>query len=396
MLEKISIVILLSLLIALNLLKGYVMVTSLAIVLVVFLLMKNKKKNEILLYVKELKKFFLPIIFLLLIEFIVTGARGFLTGDVVFLLDTIKYSLLFIIVFIIVINIDEMDILMKGIALVPLTMIGNIFFEYFVLHIERPGVATPNLFAWQLLCVFPFLFLGFRGVNYKAYKNLQLVFAIIWLYAFFLTQSRGCILAAIIMGGLFLGYYWKNGKLSVKNIFLFGLISLIVVGLNYQSLVKRIDSSINYKNNYTVERIYIWESSWRMFKDNIFTGIGLDSKIFREKYDNVYMLPEAKEKHIPHSHNNFLYFFVQTGLFGGFAFIFMMCSQIRYFYIQTKSPRVEIKKLGEAGVWIVGCTIISQMVDANFHFISMQKIYWVVLGVVFSCIQLYKKKLFYK
>lgn len=390
--KDISIIILVLLSMSLNLLKGYVSLTVLSIALAFYLLLKNKQ--EMTWHMAEVKKFSWTVGVLFLVEFLVTGARGFLPGDIDFWFDSVKYALFLGIVFVIVIGISDGDKVLKSMMLVPLVMIGQVFIEFFFLHINRPGIDAPNLFAWQLLCVFPFLFLGVSQNFSLGGKLLKLFLGITWLSALFLTQSRGCMLAAVIMGLVFVYYYYKIGRLQITDLFKLALVLLIVVALNYQTLIERINASVDYKNNYTVERLYIWQSSIKMFKDNIFTGIGLDSKIFKEKYDNEYMLPEAKEKHVPHSHNNFLYFFAQTGLFGGMAFIFMMFSQIRYFYSQSKSSISEVRCLGEAGVWIVGCTIISQMVDANFHFISMQKIYWVILGVLFGCIQIYKKYIY--
>ena len=127
-----------------------------------------------------------------------------------------------------------------------------------------------------------------------------------------------------------------------------------------------------------------------MGKDYFWTGIGYDKDKFMELYDSKYHLGESKERHIVHPHNLFLYFFVRGGIFGIIGFILFIMAQCKYF-LNKKINEFEQNPFRLIGIWFVCVTVISQLVDVNFHFIEMQKIYWAVLGTIISSFELVRR-----
>ena len=173
---------------------------------------------------------------------------------------------------------------------------------------------------------------------------------------------------------------------------------LIIMIFMFPVLNKRVNDTINYKNNYSYERIYIWKSSYEMGKDNFFTGIGLANGRFKELYDNKYQMKESKEKHINHphngflhSHNGFLHFFVKSGIWGLIGFVFLELMQFIYFYKNFKlSNNNHLRILSLLGLWFFSVFLVGSLFDSYFYFISIQKVYWAMLGFIIACIEVSK------
>lgn len=308
-----------------------------------------------------------------------------------FLFDFIKYSFFIIIPMLLINSRQILKQVCIGMATILVFLSLNAIYEYCVLNYDRVGMPFPNLFGWILLILAPFGIIGLECCNIKnrKIKFLALIILIVlFSTALILTKSRGNWLAFIIaiVIILFHGRKYFN-KILLKYLFFVFLIASIIF---FPIISKRVSDTIDYKNNYSVERLYIWQAALNMGKDYFWTGIGYDKDKFMELYDSKYHLEESKERHIVHPHNLFLYFFVRGGIFGIIGFILFIMAQCKYF-LNKKINEFEQNPFRLIGIWFVCVIVISQLVDVNFHFIEMQKIYWAVLGTIISSFELVRR-----
>ena len=208
--------------------------------------------------------------------------------------------------------------------------------------------------------------------------------------ALLMTESRGSWLG---LGLALIIAFLVNGRpylLTVKRYSIIIMCALIIIIGNSNYIISRINHTVNYTENYTVERIYIWQSSLNMFKDNVWSGIGIGGERFRELYDNQYMLSAAKEKHIPHPHNLLLFYLSETGILGfvGF-FIFFMCPFL--YFIKNMLGEEAFSVIAKYAFFFLLSFVISQMVDSAFAFTKILRIYLAVLVFFISAFALYKR-----
>lgn len=161
---------------------------------------------------------------------------------------------------------------------------------------------NPNLLAGYLLCgLSSFIFLIFKNLkpSRRRYSLIYLVLFLINLVAIIDTGCRGAYLGFLFffpilifalmyhinksLGGI------SNIKKRYKNIFISGIIGLILfIGLN-PALVKRVESIFALRADSSISfRFNVYESVWRMFLDNPYLGIGVGNQNFREIY-GLYM-----------------------------------------------------------------------------------------------------------
>ncbi|WP_251441082.1 O-antigen ligase family protein [Veillonella intestinalis] len=173
---------------------------------------------------------------------------------------------------------------------------------------------APNTYATMLVLVLPFLiaFL-FKNVSAKrVFVSILLFISIILsLYAVYLTSSRGAILALGIGGVLTMFIVSIRHRSYIPIIFIVGLMCVLYY------LYIGLPTGTN--RSYDMERTYFWISSYHMWLDHPWWGIGLNN--WTNLYYGQYMLPVAKELNVPHAHNMFVWFFSTTGLIGGLGFV---------------------------------------------------------------------------
>ena len=61
-------------------------------------------------------------------------------------------------------------------------------------------------------------------------------------------------------------------------------------------------------------------------------------------------------------------------------------------YKNSKIANHNIKEFSLLGIWFFMVFFIGSLFDAYFYFISIQKIYWALLGFIIACIEVSKFK----
>ena len=139
-------------------------------------------------------------------------------------------------------------------------------------------------------------------LKFKKYKELPiyLLAFILALIALVMTQGRGAWLG--FLGGLFVVVFllMKNKKLFIVAVILVGVLGVGAVtskGLENNRYIKRFESIQNLEDTSNKIRLFMWESSIDMFKNNLPFGVGRDNA---SKYALEYMEKKNKYDEMEH------------------------------------------------------------------------------------------------
>ena len=139
-------------------------------------------------------------------------------------------------------------------------------------------------------------------LKFKKQKELPiyLLAFILALIALVMTQGRGAWLG--FLGGLFVVVFllMKNKKLFIVGVILVGVLGVGAVtskGLENNRYIKRFESIQNLEDTSNKIRLFMWESSIDMFKNNLPFGVGRDNA---SKYALEYMEKKNKYDEMEH------------------------------------------------------------------------------------------------
>ena len=183
---------------------------------------------------------------------------------------------------------------------------------------------SPNNLALYLGKVFPLAVAvaawGWKGRRRWGYGLAALLMAI----AILLTYSRGAWIVGVPAALLFL--LAMRGRrtfaLGLGLLVLLGVVLLLVVGPG------RLTSLMDPTEGTTFFRLQLWQSSWRMIRDQPVLGVGLDNFLYA--YRTQYVLPAAWEEfNLSHPHNVVLDFWLRLGLPGLLVFFWLLVAFFR-------------------------------------------------------------------
>lgn len=232
---------------------------------------------------------------------------------------------------------------------------------------------SPMTLAGFLVMTIPILFCSL--LNWDQKKISLFVGSILFVITsigLLLNSTRGAWLAVAITLPLIAIIYDRSLK---KILFLIIIAtSVSVVFLNTPHLLKRAESITSTTFQSNTERLLMWESAFKMFKDHPALGVGIGQ--YAPKYLNKYRSIEAKEFQT-HCHNNFLQILAESGIIGFIGFISL------FGYILTHSIAIFCKSHSPFALLIFGVTIslmLQGMTEYNFGNSAVIKYYWTVLG----------------
>lgn len=255
---------------------------------------------------------------------------------------------------------------------------------------------NPNLLAGYLIAGISSIFaLGLVSYFKKNKKGLILFSSLFLLtvYAIFTTGSRGGYIGLFAFFGVifaFILYYAKLKYGSFKNITtkykaVFGgvvasIIGFLIISPSFLSRILSIfslrgDSSISFRMN-------VYEACYRMFLDNIFLGIGVGNKNFREVY-GLYMktgFDALGAYSVP------LEIMVESGIFAlisFFAFIILIIIRCVKFVLDNKTHL--LSKIIIFSILLTICgTMAHGLFDTIFFRPQVQILFWINIAIFHS------------
>lgn len=263
----------------------------------------------------------------------------------------------------------------------------NILYNLYVQNHWRPFsmMGGANQAGGFLILLLPFVISGTYIFHYeKIYKILGIVTIILTFLSLVILGCRGALLG-VILGYFLVGSYILIKKYPWRIIIKFCtliIISLFVIisGLYF------IKPDFIFRS-YDMERVYLMNSSIKMFLDYPLFGVGNGN--FNDIYVSKYINSLAKEPNLPSPHNIFLYFFVERGIFAGISFFLMFIYQV-----YTFGKNILSKTNGYFNLWAAaGCVSVlgmglHGMVDTQIQMRAYFLMYWFLFGLAFCSITL--------
>ncbi|MBE6542305.1 MAG: hypothetical protein E7672_07655 [Ruminococcaceae bacterium] len=174
---------------------------------------------------------------------------------------------------------------------------------------------NPNMLGEYLILIIPIAVASFIS-RWEGIKRFQLFFCIAAMgVCLILTWSRGAWLGLLI-ALLALVFIWHRRSMWLV---IGGVASLpILFSIMPESIKYRITSIGDLADSSTSYRVYIWNATVEMIRDNVLSGIGIGE----EAWDRIYPLYSLNGiEAAPHSHNLFLQIWLELGLFGLIVFL---------------------------------------------------------------------------
>ena len=198
-------------------------------------------------------------------------------------------------------------------------------------------------------------------------------------FAFYFTYSYAGWMAAFF-GVLFLIFFSsvsKNSKIAIVGFLVFVALSLIVFQAGGEKF-----SNIFSERGQFASRLTIWTAAAELIKEHPIVGIG--PGMFQEEYLALQpQFPPYLEWAVPQPHNVFLAFWLQTGIFGLIAFIWLL---ILFF----KRGFEMIKKDSGTAVLCLSLMIyilLHGLVDTTYWKNDLAVIFWLTVFVNFRELQ---------
>jgi O-antigen ligase len=209
-------------------------------------------------------------------------------------------------------------------------------------------------------------------------KNQRLffgIFSLVLIVALFLTKSYGAFLGIL---AAFLFLVAKGIKEKKKKWFYLGIVFLVLATfVLLQISTPKFAELFNISGRTSIaSRIEIWKASFLMIKENpiLGTGLGTFQQVYTEYIPRVAWPP--LEWAVPQPHNIFLAFWLNMGILGLFAFIWIV---IEFFKLKVSYSLFLIRYSLLAAMI---CILVHGLVDTPYWKNDLSCLFWIIVGVM--------------
>lgn len=247
------------------------------------------------------------------------------------------------------------------------------------------GVYRPSIFVNSLIYAFVatpllplFLLCALNKTNLDGkFKNFFLAAFILTAVALIFNASRGALLvASIVLIPYVLVNYRHNKKVLGSLVFL-GFLFLAIT-LSFPPIKDRLLLLFDMQTPTNSERILMWQSALKMIADYPIFGIGLSS--FNELHI-LYKSSLSTFKSYPHVHNVFLQQFVETGIVGFTALIYLFFTVLKTLWEGAKKIHYENRYLFTAGFLGALNFMLIGLADYPLTHVVPLRIFWTLIGI---------------
>jgi O-antigen ligase len=245
----------------------------------------------------------------------------------------------------------------------------------------RAFYLSPNHLAMYLspiLVLSLYLYFVFKNNIFKIILFITHCLLFIVLYS---TYSYGAWLGLLGALAFLLGAGLLKGFLKEKKSFLYlvGFVFLLIIlGFLLQIPSQKFQGILDLSYPSLKSRLVIWQSAWEIIKDHSLIGIG--PGMFQKYYlDYQSRFAPYPEWAVPHPHNLFLAFWLQTGLLGLIGFIWLLVPIFR-----SPTP----KKLSIILMVAMVSILIHGLVDTTYWKNDLSVIFWLIIALSYRASRL--------
>ena len=241
----------------------------------------------------------------------------------------------------------------------------------------RSVYGSPNNAALYLGRALPMLLAVALFAARRRWRAVYAALALPVALALVLSFSRAAILmgvpASLLVLGALAGGRWR--------LIVLGLVAAAAVAVIPLLSTPRFAGLLDPSTGTLFFRLQLWRSSWRMFLDHPWLGVGPDNFLYQ--YRGRYILPSAwEEPHLSHAHNVLLTYATRLGVLGLAAGFLLHVSFWRRALpsIQTSDRDHRALALGLMGS--MAYTLAHGLVDASYFFVDLAFAFLLALGLV--------------
>jgi len=202
-----------------------------------------------------------------------------------------------------------------------------------------------------------------------------------------LSMSEGAWIGLCVAEGVILAFGDKKIRRSILILITIVAISLGIFSLHSiltgNNLLSFLSSRVSMDSSSKIERIYIWEASWKIFKDHPIVGVGIG--VFPLIYP-TYKLPQAREINMSFAHNLLLNLLAETGILGFFAFLLFLFDIYRKGFVLLR--RTENTEVILAIIASFTAYMVHQLFDGTMWSLHIGLGFWFMGALIFN---LYEK-----
>lgn len=247
-------------------------------------------------------------------------------------------------------------------------------------------LGPPNTAATYLATFLAVIFAGTLAGNKLINWKLSLIGLLVGIVALVATQSRMAWFAfAVALIIITAGAAWK--RIGAKAIWLLLIIgALIGAGFSNQ-ILERFTSTGRIS---ALSRIWYNELALNVINDHMYTGVGANNQRFIID-DNDYVPMELLGRNRTLIHNKYLSTWVEIGVFGFLAFIWLLLAAGRkavHFFINTKNSEAAITLLGVLAALVA---YSMHMLVATFTGRARLQILWLLLALIVAISKIIKQ-----
>ncbi len=241
---------------------------------------------------------------------------------------------------------------------------------------------SPNLAATFLTASLAITLAGYFSDGRLVHRGLAFVAFLLGMVALVMTQSRGGWIASAVALPLLLVLAMRR-RIGAKA----GLpvvVILVVLAIGFSAVV--VERFASEDTGSAVSRIYHSRLALNIIRDHIFTGVGANNqRYFLE--DTNYRPPELAEGRPAAIHNTYLAIWVELGLFGFLAFLWLVAAggwRALSTYLRTKD---QYAALAVAGLLAALVAYLLQVLTEPLRPRRLQ-ILWLILAFIAATCQI--------
>ncbi len=236
----------------------------------------------------------------------------------------------------------------------------------------------PNDFAsWINVYLFTFLALGIfdlKGRGDRVFRIVVIALCVVLAFFLFLTTSNGALLGAFVSSCLIVLVSIRKFIIPVTAILLVVILAVSFVPFLREYVTKGIlDKALSIN-----DRMNMWETGWRIYKERPVLGNGVNT--FFEHYKS-FRTDEDKGKG-SYAHNCLLQMASDIGIFGLLSFL-SLCVLVIFNNIRRALRSISL--FGNSLVFGTALGAIAFLVhsffDTNLYSLNLAALFWTFLGI---------------
>jgi len=195
--------------------------------------------------------------------------------------------------------------------------------------------------------------------------------------AILLTYSKGALILGVPLSllamGLLAGGPWLRASLGAAVVAAIAAIPLL--------RTPRFASLLDTRNGTTFFRLQLWRTSWTMFREHPWLGVGPDNFLYQ--YRSRYLLPAAwEEPNLSHPHNVLLDYGCRLGICGLAAGLWL---QVAFWRLALPLRRLASPDRRALALGLMGSMVsflAHGLVDISYFVIDLAFTFFLTLGVI--------------